>query len=85
MKAWLKCNVKPGMFRDEIVAAVTTRDGSSTAYFVDKREVRGNRVRVEVVERQGVKWATMPTDHPYQPVPVRDQDVDPIEDRVLSA
>ena len=85
MKAWLKSTIKPGLFSDERIAWVRLRDGSSTAYFVDERETREGGMRVRVVVRNGVKWATLPTDHPYHPIPVPDEDVEPIEEGVVSA
>ena len=78
--AWLKCEVNPGLFSDELIVEVTTTAGTTRAYTVPKCEVSDSRVRVKVGEKDGVMWAKLPTDHPYHAIPVRSADLseDPI-------
>ncbi len=73
--AWLKCEVKPGMFSDEVVVEVTASDGQNRAYTVPKAEVVEGKVRVKIGEREGVMWAKLPTDHPYHAIAVRTADL----------
>jgi len=68
--AWLRCEARPGIFSDESTVVVATIDGRKKTYVVPKDEVSEDRVRVEVEERDGVKWAKLPTDHPYHAIPV---------------
>lgn len=74
-ETWLECEVKPGIFSDELVVEVTTADGTTKAYTVPKEEVADNKVRVKVGEKDGMKWAKLPTDHPYHAIPVRSADL----------
>lgn len=75
-QAWLQCRqIRPGMFSDERIVTVTTTRGEDTSYFVPADTVQGDRVLVDLEEYRGVHWATLPTDHPYHPIPVRPEEL----------
>ena len=74
-KAWLRCKVEQGMFSREVVVKVMTAGGESAAYFVPRGKVRGDRVEVQVETRNDRRLALLPTDNPYAPIPVREEDL----------
>ena len=83
-QAWLLCEVRPGMFSDEVVVEVVTTDGTSKSFFVPKEVItNGDRVRVQVTRRAGVPWVTLPTAHPYNAIAVRDEDL--LDEELVSA
>jgi hypothetical protein len=54
--AWLQCDVKPGMFENEVAICINTADGSVLSFFIRADAVRtGSRnektIAVELVER----------------------------------
>ena len=62
---WITCRVFDGMFSDEFAVEVGSRDSGMTV-FVDRSAVRnrhGNRGELSVVvyERDGARWALLPT------------------------
>jgi hypothetical protein len=57
-QAWLQCEVKPGMFEDEVAICITTTDGNVLSFFIPSDFVRsfGGRpeekaIPVDVVDR----------------------------------
>lgn len=61
-KQWIACGVSPGMFSDEREVEVNDR-----SFFVHEKSVRNvtddgrGEVEVTIVERDGQKWAVLPT------------------------
>ena len=60
-KKWIECRVTPGMFSDERTVEVRGR-----SFFVEKNVVRSEKngsgqVEVIIVEKNGEKWAVLPT------------------------
>ncbi len=60
-KRWIGCQVSPGMFSDERAVEV-----GGQAFFVEERVVRNvengrGEVLVCIIEKEGQKWAVMPT------------------------
>jgi hypothetical protein len=61
-KVWIECRVSPGMFSDERTVEVGGR-----SFFVEEGAVRNvgpdgrGEVEVTVVERDGKRWAVIPT------------------------
>lgn len=57
---WIPCGVSPGMFSDERVVEINDR-----TFFVNEKSVRSvegrDEVEVTIVERDGQKWAVLPT------------------------
>lgn len=57
MNAWLRCEVRPGMFDDEVAICVTTADGSVVSFFIPADVVTSfsgtheKAIPVEVVDR----------------------------------
>jgi hypothetical protein len=81
-KAWLRCEVHPGMFSDEVVVEVVTKDGASKSFFVSRNDIDDGKVRVQVTMRNGIPWVMLPTAHPYNAIPVRKTDL--IEETVAA-
>jgi hypothetical protein len=52
-KAWLQCDVAPGMFKDERAVAITTADGKVVSFFLPTDYVQDNKIAVEIVARNG--------------------------------
>ena len=72
----LKCKIGQGMFSDESVAEIRLLDGRIISYFVPSDAVvSGENVKVEVFKREGVSWVTLPTAHPHNAIPVRNEDL----------
>ena len=83
-QAWLLCEVRPGMFSDEVVVEVVTTDGNLKSFFVPKEATQNaDKVRVQVTRRSGIPWVTLPTAHPYNAIPVRESDL--IDKELVSA
>ena len=74
-RSQLKCGVARGMFSDETAVEIHTLDGRTISYFVPSDVVVGDAVRVDVIKSEGVSWVTLPTAHPHNPIPVRDEDL----------
>jgi len=47
---WLKCDVREGMFSNEVVVTVLTVDGNKASFFVGRELVADDRVKVRVAE-----------------------------------
>lgn len=75
---WLRCEVSKGMFSDERVVAVRTRNEGQREFFVPQDEVREDTpaVRVKAYVYDGGLWALIPTCQP-EPVPIHDSDLLP--------
>lgn len=78
---WLKCRVLKGMFSDERVVQVPTRGGDKLSFFVHKDKVEGDidrdgRVRVDVLRREDMTVAFVPSEYP-EAIAVRDEDLQP--------
>jgi hypothetical protein len=52
-KAWLRCEVHPGMFSDEVAIGVMTADGTLVSFFLSNHLVRDDEIAVGVVARNG--------------------------------
>jgi len=59
-QAWLRCEVKPGMFEDEVAICIATTDGNVLSFFISSDFVRsfGGRpeekaIPVDIVDRNG--------------------------------
>ena len=55
-KAWLRCDVRPGMFEDEVAICITTADDTVISFFIPADFVRSfsgteKAIPVEVVDR----------------------------------
>ena len=60
MTAWLRCEVAPGMFENEVAICVRTLDGSVLSFFIPADLVTSvsgfpeqKAIRVEIVDRNG--------------------------------
>ena len=56
--AWLRCEVRPGMFENEVAICITTADGNVISFFIPSDFVKSfsvsdNAIPVEVVEQDG--------------------------------
>lgn len=58
LKAWLRCEVAPGMFEDEVAISVTTAEGNVLSFFISSDSVQSfagkpneTAITVEVVDR----------------------------------
>jgi hypothetical protein len=53
--AWLRCEVRPGMFENEVAICITTVDGTVISFFIPVDFVKSfsgeNAIRVGVVDR----------------------------------
>jgi hypothetical protein len=65
MTQWLKCDVKKGMFSDELTVTVQTRSGEAIAVFIPRQAAddQKNLVKVETFEQGGNMVAILPDDH----------------------
>lgn len=52
-QAWLRCEVTPGMFPDELAIGVTTAEGKVVSFFLENDLVNNQEIVVEVVARNG--------------------------------
>jgi hypothetical protein len=52
-KAFLRCDVSPGMFSNERAIGVTTADGDIVSFFLQDDLVDDEEIAVEVVARNG--------------------------------
>ena len=52
-KAWLRCEVSPGMFEDERAIGVTTADGGVVSFFLQNDLVNDQEIVVDIVARNG--------------------------------
>ena len=80
MTKWLKCHVLKGMFSDERTIIVRRKPNGTVEFFVPQSAVRGEgdagRVEVTIIEREGAKWAVLPT--PYkESIPVEEDELIP--------
>ncbi|MEA2343677.1 MAG: hypothetical protein QOF63_1846 [Thermoanaerobaculia bacterium] len=51
--AWLRCEVHPGMFSDEVAIGVMTAEGSLVSFFLSSHLVKDKEIAVGVVARNG--------------------------------
>jgi len=53
-KAWLRCEVTPGMFKNELAVGITTAEGRIVSFFLPNDFVKDeNQIAVEIVARNG--------------------------------
>ena len=52
-RAWLRCEVNPGVFSDERAIGVTTADGGVVSFFLQNDLVNDQEIAVELVARNG--------------------------------
>lgn len=72
---WLKCDVREGMFRNEVVVTVLTIDGHRASFFVGRELVAEDRVKVRIAEGDHGALVMIPS-HP-SPILVREGDLAP--------
>jgi len=78
----LKCEVRRGMFSDELVVSVRRRDGETESFFVPKDEVvqrRGDsfvKVSIAPAGSPFLVIASIPTNEPSTIVAVRPEDIE---------
>jgi hypothetical protein len=63
-EGWIPCRVYDGMFSDERAVEVDVGSRVMTLYVsrdVVKGDAEAGRLKVQVVERDGEKWAVLPT------------------------
>ena len=53
LKAWLRCDVAPGLFKNERAVGVTTFEGGIVSFFVPDYFVKDDGISVEVVAKNG--------------------------------
>lgn len=70
---WLKCDVRDGMFSNEVVVTVLTVDGRRASFFVGRELVAADRVKVRIAEGDHEAFVMVPT-HP-KPILVRREDL----------
>jgi hypothetical protein len=51
IKAWLQCDIAPGMFRDESAVGITTAEGNVVSFFLPTDLVEDYAITVEIVAR----------------------------------
>lgn len=52
-QAWLRCEVYPGMFSDEVAIGVTTDEGTMVSFFLPNDLVNDHEISVGVIARNG--------------------------------
>ena len=52
-QAWLRCEVYPGMFPDEVAIGVTTDEGTMVSFFLPNDLVKDHEISVGVIARNG--------------------------------
>ncbi len=66
LERWLRCEVRKGMFSDELVVVITSVTGEATAFFVPRERVEGDksdgRVRVRAFSEHSRAWAVVPNE-----------------------
>jgi hypothetical protein len=68
----LRCDIRDGMFSDEVSATFRTANGEQVSVFAPRDRVSGDGLRVMAFSRQGRWWIVLPTPE-HQTVAV-DQD-----------
>lgn len=62
---WLRCHVDKGMFSDEVAVTYPPEGSYRKSVFVPRSDVAGEgasgRVRVDVTQRDGKTYATLPS------------------------
>jgi hypothetical protein len=53
VKAWLRCDVAPGLFRNERAVGITTFEGDVVSFFVPEDFVKDDVIPVEIVAKNG--------------------------------
>ncbi|MEA2327023.1 MAG: hypothetical protein QOE68_1982 [Thermoanaerobaculia bacterium] len=51
--AWLRCEVHPGIFSDEVAVGVMTAEGTLVSFFLQDDLVKNHEIAVGVVARNG--------------------------------
>jgi hypothetical protein len=77
--AWLKCDLKKGMFSNEFVACYPPKGTCASSFFVAKEFVQGGigkpgRVKVQCAKRGEDFWVVLPTED-QQVIKVQPADV----------
>jgi hypothetical protein len=52
-RAWLQCDIAPGMFKNELAVGITTAEGNVVSFFLPKDFVEDDEIAVEIVARNG--------------------------------
>lgn len=52
-KAWLQCDVSPGMFKNELAVGITTAEGNVVSFFLPTDFVEDDKIVVQIVARNG--------------------------------
>jgi hypothetical protein len=52
-KAWLRCEVSPGVFKDESAVEIKTYDSGVVSFFLPTDSVQGDSINVDVVAKNG--------------------------------
>ena len=52
-QAWLRCEVYPGMFSDEVAIGVTTDEGKVVSFFLPNYLVKDHEIAVGVIAQNG--------------------------------
>jgi len=52
-KAWLRCEVSPGMFSNERAIGIATAEGNVVSFFLDDDFVKNDEIEVGVVAGNG--------------------------------
>ena len=52
-KAWLRCEVTPGMFTNELAVGIQTAEGRTVSFFLPDDSVKNSEIAVDVVARNG--------------------------------
>lgn len=65
---WLRCDVRKGMFSDEVVVMIRTTSGEFASFFVPTERVSGHadhqgRVQVRAFTEDSQSWAVVPNDN----------------------
>ncbi len=64
---WLRCEIRKGMFSDEMVVVIKVVSGESASFFVPREWVMGNegqegRVKVRAFKEDSRAWAIVPNE-----------------------
>ena len=76
---WLTCRILRGMFSDEMVVEVRSKEGQTAFFFVPKDRVMGapeetGKVKVQTFRRGQNTWVVLPTEN-HETISVQDGDL----------
>jgi hypothetical protein len=58
-RAWLRCEVRPGMFANEVAICITTADGSVVSFFLPAEQVQS----LKGTEEKAIPVHVVDSDH----------------------